>query len=156
MKKIFFTANNVLTSSAISMAFRNYATPFVFALLTLVGCSKDDEQNFDAEIAMLVGTYEVVDTDEDGEIKNYDITIKKADGGVEISNFGKIMYVPVKATIHGSAFHIPAQTFKGKNMTIVISGQGTLAETKLNFNYTIDTDDGYVLEHVCVATKSNI
>lgn len=155
MKKIIFLANNILTSSAISMAFRNYATPFVFALLTLAGCGKDDDQNFDADIAMLIGTYAVVDTDEDGEVKNYNITITKAGGGVEISNFGKIMYVPVKATIHGNAFHIPAQTFKGKSMTIVISGQGTLDETKLNFNYTIDTDDGYVLEHICVATKSN-
>jgi major membrane immunogen (membrane-anchored lipoprotein) len=156
MKNISLITNKVLTSSALSIVFRNYATPFVFALLTLAGCGKDDDENFDADIAMLVGTYSVVDTDEDDEIKNYDITITKADGGVEISNFGKIMYVPVKATIHGNAFHIPSQTFKGKSMTIVISGQGTLDGTKLNFDYVIDTAGGYVLEHVCVATKSNI
>lgn len=149
-----FTLSNVFSSSVFFMAFRNYATPLVFSLITLASCS-DNDDSVNPDIAKLAGTYSVVDTDEDGEVKNYNVTITQADGGVEISNFGKIMYVPVKAAINGNAFTIPAQTFKGKSMTIIIKGQGTLNGNNLNFDYTIDTDDGYVLEHTCVANKSN-
>ena len=154
MKNIMFTLSNVFSSSFAFMAFRNYAMPLVFALITLASCS-DDDDSINPDIAKLVGTYSVVDTDDDGEVKNYNITITKANGGVEISNFGKIMYVPVKATINGNAFNIPSQTFKSKSMTIVIKGQGTLNGDNLNFDYTIDTDGGIVLEHACVANKSN-
>ena len=83
---------------------------------------KDDE-DFSADIAKVVGTYTVVDTDEDDDVENYTVTISKSGNGVEISNFGDIMYVPVKATIRGNTFTIPSQTFKGKTMTIVIYGQ---------------------------------
>ena len=64
------------------------------------------------------------------------------------------MYVPVKANIKGNSFTIPSQTFKGKSMTIVVSGQGTLSGDKLSFDYVIETDDDYLLEHSCVATKN--
>ena len=71
-------------------------------------------------------------------MENYSITISKSkDGGVEVSNFGDIMYVPVKATINGTQFHVPAQTFKGKSMTIIVTGNGTLNDNKLNFDYAI-------------------
>jgi len=63
------------------------------------------------------------------------------------------MYVPAKATIMGNTFSIPSQTFKGKTMTIVIYGQGTLNGNKLTFDYTIQTDDDYFLEHACEATR---
>ncbi len=155
MKKIIFPLYNLLTSTSASLVYRTYVTSLVFALITLSSCSKDDDEDFSADVTKLVGTYTVVDTDEDGEIKNYSIIISKSGGGVEISNFGKIMYVPVKASIKGNVFTIPSQTFNGKSMTIVISGRGTLNDDKLNFDYTIDTDDGYELEHVCVANKNS-
>ena len=105
-------------------------------------------------LATAVGNYSVVDTDEDGDVENYAINITQSkDGGLEISNFGDIMYVPVKASIKGNSFNVPAQTFKGKSMTIVVSGNGTLNGNTLNFDYTIKTDD-HLLEHSCVASKN--
>ena len=124
---------------------------FVAALM-LSSCDKDEEDN-SADIAKVVGTYNVTDTDEDNDIENYSVTITKSGNGVEISNFGDIMYVPVKATIKGNNFTIPSQTFKGKTMTIDIYGSGTLTGNKLTFDYTIKTDDDYYLEHSCDATK---
>jgi hypothetical protein len=124
---------------------------FVTALI-LSSCDNDDE-DFSADIARVVGTYNVTDTDEDDEVENYSVTITKAGNGVEISNFGDIMYVPVKATIKGNDFTIPSQTFQGKSMTIEIFGSGTLNGSKLTFDYTIKTDDDYLLEHSCDATK---
>lgn len=124
---------------------------FVAALI-LSSCDKDDE-DFSADISRAVGTYNVTDTDEDNEVENYSVTITKAGNGVEISNFGDIMYVPVKATIKGNDFNIPSQTFQGKSMTIKIYGSGTLNGNKLTFDYTIETDDDYLLEHSCDATK---
>lgn len=124
---------------------------FITALI-LSSCNKDDE-DFSADIAKVVGTYSVVDTDEDDEVENYSVTITKAGNGVEISNFGDIMYVPVKATIKGNNFTIPSQTFQGKSMTIEIYGTGVLSGNKLTFDYTIKTDDDYYLEHSCDATK---
>ncbi len=97
------------------------------------------------------------DTDEYDETEAYTISISKASKGgsnLEISNFGDIMYVPVKANIKGNNLTIPSQTFKGKTMTIVISGQGTLSGDQLTFDYVIETDDDYILEHSCVATKN--
>lgn len=134
-------------------------SPVVIGLLLFVitlmlgSCSNDDEPDYSADIAKVVGTYNVTDTDEDDEVENYLVTISKSGNGVEISNFGDIMYVPVKATIKGNNFTIPSQTFKGKTMTIVISGTGTLTGNKLSFDYTIKTDDDYLLEHSCDATK---
>jgi hypothetical protein len=93
------------------------------------------------------------DDDEDFSVENYSVTITKSGNGVMISNFGDIMYVPVNATIKGNVFTIPSQTFKGKTMTIVIYGQGILNGDHLTFDYTIDTDDDFLLEHTCSATK---
>ena len=125
---------------------------FVTALI-LSSCGNDDEPDYSADIAKVVGTYNVTDTDEDDEVENYSVTITKAGNGVEISNFGDIMYVPVKATIKGNSFNIPSQTFQGKSMTIEIYGSGTLNGNKLTFDYTIKTDDDFYLEHSCDATK---
>ena len=125
---------------------------FVVALM-LSSCDNDDEPDYSADIAKVVGTYNVTDTDEDDEVENYSVTISKSGNGVEISNFGDIMYVPVKATIKGNTFNIPSQTFQGKSMTIEIYGSGSLSGNKLTFDYTIKTDDDYYLEHSCDATK---
>lgn len=122
-------------------------------VLMLSSCSNDDEPDYSADIAKVVGTYNVTDTDENDEIENYSVTISKSGNGVQISNFGDIMYVPVKATIKGNTFNIPSQTFQGKTMTIEIYGSGTLNGNKLTFDYTIKTDDDYYLEHSCDATK---
>ena len=118
----------------------------------LSSCS-DDKEEITTDVGPVLGTYNVVDTYEDGEVKEYSITISKADGGVQISNFGKTMYVPVKATLNGNILTIPAQTFKGKTLTIVITGNGTLSGNKLNFDYAIDAGGGDILEHTCVASK---
>jgi len=126
------------------------------AVLFLTGCSKDDEGP-NASIDQVIGTYTVEDTDESDEMESYSISVNKASKGgsdLEITNFGDIMYVPIKANIKGNKLTIPAQTFKGKTMTIVISGSGTMTGNKLEFDYVIETDDDYVLEHTCVAVKA--
>jgi len=128
--------------------------PILFSLITLTSCDKDDE-DFSADVAKIVGTYTVADSFEDNDVENYSITISDAkDGGVQISNFGDIMYVPVKATIRGNIFNVPAQTFEGKSMTIVITGNGTLSGDQLRFDYIIDTGDDELLEHSCIASKN--
>jgi hypothetical protein len=155
MKPIFFFLKNLPISTTAHNVFRSYFTPLMFAILTLSSCSSDDDNFSAADTAKIVGTYMVTDTDEDGDVESYSITISQSkDGGIEISNFGDIMYVPVKATIKGNMFTVPSQTFKGKSMTIVITGNGTLNDQHLNFNYSIDTGDGIVLEHSCVASKN--
>jgi hypothetical protein len=153
MKTLIITLKSLYTSTSAQILFRTYITPILFALVTLSSCSKDDE-DFSADVAKIVGTYSVTDTFENGDVETYSITISDSkDGGVEISNFGDIMYVPVKATIKGNTFHVPAQTFKGKSMTIIITGQGILNGSQLTFDYTIETSNS-LLEHSCVASKS--
>jgi hypothetical protein len=43
MKKITLTFKNLAISSTPNMLFRTYITPLIFALVTLSGCSKDDD-----------------------------------------------------------------------------------------------------------------
>ena len=130
---------------------------FMFFMLIsmafMLGSCSDDDEDFSADIEKVVGTYHVVDTDENEEVENYSVTINKSGNGVQISNFGDIMYVPVKATIRGNIFTIPSQIFQGKTMTITIYGQGTLNGNNLTFDYTIETDDDFLLEHTCSATR---
>ncbi len=155
MKIIIPAINNVLISPSANILLRTYLMPILFALVTLTGCNKDDDEDFSADIAKVVGTYSVTDTFENGDVDTYSITISDAkDGGVEISNFGDIMYVPVKAMVKGNAFTVPAQTFKGKSMTIIISGNGNVSGDQITFDYTIDTGDDELLEHACVARKN--
>ena len=123
------------------------------ATFILGSCDNDDEPDYSADIAKVVGSYSVADTDESNDVEYYSVTISKSGNGVEITNFGDIMHVPVKATIKGNTFNIPSQTFKGKTMTIEIYGSGTLTGNKLTFDYTIKTDDDYYLDHSCDATK---
>ncbi len=134
--------------------FSNSFLLFLLGSMTFVmGSCNEDDEDFSADIEKVVGTYNVVDTDEDDEVENYSVTTTKSGNGVEITNFGDIMYVPVKATIRGNIFTIPSQTFKGKTITITIYGQGTLTGNNLTFEYTIETDDDFLLEHTCNATK---
>ena len=140
LASITFNSANVIALVLLSM-------PFV------LGSCNDDDEDFSTEIEKVVGTYSVVDTDEDDDVESYSVAITKSGNGVSISNFGDIMYVPVKATIKGNVFTIPSQTFVGKTMTIIISGKGTLNGNTLTFDYTIDTGDDILLEHTCSATK---
>jgi hypothetical protein len=154
MKTLTFQLKNVATSISAHILFRNYITVMMFAIVTLTSCS-DDDDGPNPDIAKLVGSYSVVDTDEDGEIENYSIDISQSkNGDLEISNFGDFMYVPVKASIKGNTVTVPAQTFNGKSMTIVVEGFGTLNGNTLNLDYTIETGDDFLLEHSCVATKN--
>lgn len=153
MKTIMPILKTLSTSTAAHIIFRIYFTPLFFALITLASCSSDDD-GVNPDIAKIVGNYSVTDLDEDGEMETYSISIKQSkDGGLEISNFGDFMYVPVKATINGSNFNVPAQTFNGKSMIIVITGHGKLSGNQLTFDYTVETDDDFLLEHSCVASK---
>lgn len=155
MKTIIPAINSVLSSPSATILFRTYLVPILFGLVTLTSCNKDDDENFSAEVAKVIGTYAVTDTFENGDVDNYSITISDAkDGGVQISNFGDIMYVPVKATVRGNTFIVPPQTFKGKSMTIIISGSGNVSGDQIKFDYIIDSGDDQLLEHSCVASKN--
>lgn len=154
MKTIIPALSAVSTSSSANTFLRTFMMPILFALITLTSCNKDDE-DFSADVAKVVGAYTVTDTFENGEVETYSITISDAkDGGVQISNFGDIMYVPVNATIKGNTLTVPPQTFKGKSMTIVITGNGSLSGGQLTFDYTIDPGDDQLLEHSCIASKN--
>lgn len=134
----------------------NGFTALVLAASIFLAACNDDEDQFAAGVEKAVGTYSVEDTAEWGEVEYYTITIKKSSEGgpyVEISNFGDIMYVPIKAMISGDKFGIPAQTFSEKTMSITISGSGSFVGDTLEFDYTIEVDDGSILEHSCVAAK---
>jgi len=133
---------------------RRFSLFALSALILLASCS-DDDNGSGADVQQALGSYSVEDTDESDETETYTISITKGKNGsnLEISNFGDIMYVPVKANIKGDKLTIPSQTFKGQSMTIIISGQGTLNNNELSFDYVIETDDDYFLEHTCIATK---
>ena len=153
MNAITFHLKNVVSSISAHILFRNYITVLMFVIVSLSSCS-DDDDGPNPDLAKAVGSYSVVDTDENGDVENYTINITNAtDGGLEISNFGDIMYVPVKASINGNSLTVPSQTFKGKSMTIVVAGAGTLNGNTLNFDYNIKTGD-HLLEHSCVASKN--
>lgn len=134
----------------------NGFTALVLAASVFMTACSDDEDKFAASVEKTVGSYSVEDTAEWGEVEYYSITIKKSSEGgpyVEISNFGDIMYVPIKAMVSGDKFGIPAQTFSEKTMSITISGSGSFVGDSIEFDYTIETNDGSVLEHSCVASK---
>lgn len=141
------------------VAHRNTIVALLLSAVTVLSaCSDDDDKDLGADVNQIVGSYSVVDTDEWDEVENYSIAISKASAGggnIEISNFADIMYVPVKATIKGGSFSIPAQTFVGKTVTITVSGSGTFLNGVIDFDYVIDSGDGYVMEYSAVATKSN-
>jgi len=51
----------------------------LFAVALIFGsCSKDDEPDFTADIAKVVGTYTVTDKDEDDEVETYTVNITKS------------------------------------------------------------------------------
>jgi hypothetical protein len=149
MKKLLFNVK--------SLTLQNNLIFTLCAVLILASCNKDDEANVDVQ--KISGTFDVAETDECDEVETYTITIVKSEKGganIEINNFGDFMYVPVKATVSGSAFTIPPQTFVGKKITIIVSGSGTFNGTDLIFNYSLDTGDDIILENSCIATKQGL
>lgn len=126
---------------------------FFTAALVLSGC-KDDDEDLSPDVAKLIGTYAVAETDENNDVENYTITISKSKNGganIEISNFGDFIFVPVKGTIVGNKLTIPSQSFTA-NTTIEIAGDGTLTGNNLHFDYTMESG-GDVYEYSCEATK---
>jgi len=128
---------------------------FFTATLILSGC-KDDDDDTSPDVAKLVGTYDVEETDinNNNNVDNYTVTISKSkDGGpnIEISNFADLLLVPIKGTIVGNHLTIPPQNFTA-NSTITISGDGTLTGNNLHFDYTMDAL-GDTFEYSCEATK---
>jgi hypothetical protein len=137
----------------------NFSSPLIIcflffaAALILSGC-KDDDDDTSPDVAKLVGTYAVEETDMYADVDNYTVEITKSkDGGanIEISNFGDFMFAPVKGTIVGNTLTIPTQTFTA-NSTIKISGSGTLTGNNLHFDYTLESG-GDTFEYSCEATK---
>lgn len=151
---IYFTMKRPPLFANHRLALFSFAPARMYALtilvsLTLAACTDDDEA-----ANTFAGTYAVVETDEYDDEDNYTVNIKKTSGGFEITNFGDIMNVPVKATITEKSLTIPSQTFVGKSMTIVVSGHGAFDDKGiLSFDYAIDTGDGVILEYSCVATR---
>ena len=147
------------THGVTKFASRNFLSPlficFLFLTATLiVGGCKDDDDDTSPDVAKLVGTYDVEETDTNNNVDNYTVTISKSkDGGpnIEISNFGDFILVPVKGTIVGNTLTIPSQTFTA-NSTIKISGNGTLTGNNLHFDYTMEAL-GDTYEYSCEATK---
>jgi hypothetical protein len=124
-----------------------------FTLSARVGDHPDDVE---AQLKNLTGTYNVSDKLQVGnESKNYSITVTKSAAGiaaVDIANFGNVMYAPVRAVIRGNNFYIEPQLFKGKKMSITVSGSGTFNMTGLRFDYVIDTGKSQLV-YRCDAQK---
>jgi hypothetical protein len=126
----------------------------VFTLSARVDKHPDDD--VEAQLKNLTGTYNVSDKRQVGsESKNYSITITKSVAGmaaVDVANFGNVMYAPVRAVIRGNNFYIEPQQFRGKKMSITVSGSGTFSNAGLQFDYVIDTGKSQ-LAYRCEATK---
>lgn len=147
MKRPSLFTNHRLDQNPVARNVRSVAVALLISV-TFAACSDDEETS------PFVGAYSVTETDEYDEEENYSINIKKPGNGYEITNFGDVMNVPVKVNIKGKSFTVPAQTFVGKTMTIVVSGHGTFDDAGgLQFDYSIDTGDDIILEYTCVATK---
>lgn len=134
----------------------SFALQLTLVFILFAACSKDDADDSSADMRQIVGVYTVQDTDEWDEVETYSISISQSSQGgsnIEITNFGDIMYVPVKALFKGSTLTLPAQTYAGKTVTITISGHGELDNNVLKFDYTVETNDDYVFDHSCLATR---
>lgn len=126
----------------------------IFTLSARVDNHPDDD--VEAQLKNFTGTYNVSDKRQVGsESRNYSITITKSVAGiaaVDVANFGNVMYAPVRAVIRGNNFYIEPQQFKGKKMSITVSGSGTINTTGLHFDYVIDTGKSHLV-YQCDATK---
>jgi hypothetical protein len=128
----------------------------VLALVTLSAREDNLPEDLAAHAEKIVGTYRVADQKlNNPEASRYSISIAKSTTGtalIELHNFGNIMYVPITATVRGNHFYIQPQTFKGKTISIVISGAGSFSDTSLHFTYTVNTGHTQLI-HQCEATR---
>jgi len=128
------------SETSISQRFRNnFALVIMLAVLTLASCSDDDKATEPDTRQQFVGTYIVKDISaSSGYNYEYSVNISMGSkGDLEISNFGDVMNVPVKAKAKGNQLIIPSQTFKNPSgKTLTVTGSGTLASNVLTFNYT--------------------
>ncbi|HTE33610.1 MAG TPA: hypothetical protein VK666_24680 [Chryseolinea sp.] len=122
--------------------------------LALASCGSDDEPTEPDTRPQFVGEYAVEEVNPTTSAEYaYDITIVNgANGDLEISNFGDVFNVPVKATVKGTALTIKSQTFNGSGgHTATVSGSGTLSGNTLTFTYTVTGSADY--SGNCIATK---
>ena len=122
--------------------------------LALTNCSNDDEDQGPDTRPQFVGTYEVDDVSAgSGYVYEYNVTISNGTSSdLQISNFGDIFNVPVKATVKGNNLTIPKQSFKNPSgKTIEVVGSGTISGDILIFDYTMKGYIDYVGN--CTASK---
>jgi len=155
MKKNTITLKHLVTKFTLVESRSSFIIGILFfaAVLILSGC-KDDGDNTSPDVAKLIGTYAVEETDMYASVDNYTITISKSQAGganIEISNFGDLLFVPIKGTIVGNKLTIPSQSFTAST-TIEISGDGTLSGNNLHFDYTMESG-GDLFEYSCEAVK---
>lgn len=108
--------------------------------LAMASCSDDEKATEPDTRQQFVGNYSVEDISASSGYKyEYSVNITMGSkGGLEISNFGDVMNVPVKATAKGNQIVIESQTFKNPSgKTITVMGSGTIANDVLTFNYSI-------------------
>jgi len=129
-----------------------------FVILTLVtlvlaSCSDDDAKGPDTS-GQFVGTYSVEDiSGSSGYVYNYDVTVSKGgENELKFSNFADMFNVPIKATVHGTSFDIPRQSFTNPSgKKIEVYGSGSLQNGVLKFDYTTE---GYLdYTGTCTASK---
>ncbi|HEY9047911.1 MAG TPA: hypothetical protein VIN08_18515 [Ohtaekwangia sp.] len=137
----------------------HFTRVLLFTALSLVILSArvdDLPEDVAAHAEKITGTYQVTDQKQtSASTSYYEITIARSSANmavVELHNFGNVMYVPVKAVVQGNNFYIQPQTFKGKTISILLSGSGTLTAAGLHFSYTINTGKTQ-LTHQCEATR---
>ena len=147
MKRPPLFTNHGLDQPSVARNTKALVTAFVIAA-TFAACGDEEETS------PFIGTYAVTEADKQADGESYAINIRESASGYEITNFGDVMNVPIKVNIKGKSFAVPAQTFVGKSMTIVVSGHGTFDDNDgLQFDYSVDTGDDIILEYSCLATK---
>ena len=132
---------------------------FILILLVamaLVSCSDDEKAATPDTRQQFVGTYSVEDISQSsGYVYNYDVTVTTGEGNyIRFSNFADMFNIPIKATVSGNSFDIPAQSFTNPSgKSIKVYGSGTFQNGKLTFSYTTE---GYLdYTGACTAVKNN-
>ena len=129
-----------------------------FIILTLVtlilaSCSDDDTKAPDTR-GQFVGSYSVEDISQgSGYVYNYNVTVKTGSGNeILFSNFADMFNIPIKATVNGNSFNIPAQTFTNPSgKSIKVYGSGSIQGGVLTFSYTTEGYLDYTGD--CTANK---
>jgi hypothetical protein len=149
------TKSKTQTSSPRSQAVSIIGLTIVtFLAIILSSCSDNDAVNPDTR-QQFIGSYNVEDISAaTGTKYNYNVDIDLGSkGDLELSNFGGVMNVPVKAKLDGNLLTVSSQTFTNPNgSTLTVSGTGTFTGVTLTFTYTLSGYGEYTGN--CVATRS--